>query len=99
MLSISETELLLHRARGRESHALPTQWSDALGVGTVGQVCARIRNFAHDLRTAASAPPHPADLREVYWGDTGVPSVRTLRHYLHAATRHLRDILDDLEGE
>ena len=98
MLSIAETEMLLHRARGREAHALPTQWADTLGVSSVGQVCARIRNFAHDLRTAAATPPHRDDLREVYWGDTGVPSVRTLRHYLDAATRHLRDILDELDG-
>ena len=100
MLGLHEAARLLERAEHHRSLPLPTAWADTLGVDTVGQMCTRIYCFAHDLRLARASPtpPRPADLAEVYWGTTGVPSVDTLRAYLDTSCRHLRDILDHLDN-
>lgn len=97
MDAAAETALLLSRATGLEGAPLSPGWADALGMATVGEVCDRARRFRRDLLAVAGGSTHPRDLREVYWGDTGVPSLQSLSRYLDTANRRLRDILDDID--
>ena len=97
MESAAETALLLSRATGREGTPLPSGWADALGMTTVGEVCDRARRFRRDLAAVAGGSTRPGDLREVYWGSTGIPSIQTVQRYISTANHHLRDILDDID--
>ena len=100
--SLEESALrALARARPMAFRCLPSEWSDTLGVTTLGEVCDQLDRFVRDARVIAESLGQKEevtaeDLTQVYHGNTGVPSLRTAENYVVTTTQHVRDILRTL---
>ena len=91
----------LARARPMAFLYLPDEWADTLGVTTVGEVCDKLECFVRDARRIAESLEQKEEvtaehLTQVYYGNTGVPCLRTVENYVVTTTQHVRDILRTL---
>ena len=93
---IIHAEYVLHITKHIPNTLLPLGWSDALGVDTLHCVRTMLYNFVQDFKTVSNSLITANKLKCVYFGNTGVPTTRTLNGYIKKTTETLLQCVDDI---